>query len=321
MTQTQEMEEKINETLNELEKKGIPMDIGDGVTVPIVLGYENNEFVVVDRYRKATLTRDQAYSALKGLFNHMGYSSIEEIALVIEQDKKIDGETWREKYDRIKENNSNFWETVTKRVGRISYGDWLHYASRFLRTFDSAYNGSSDVEIKTGVYVPVGEVESYMASQGIGPDELQSDLQSAGKAGDLLATHFIKEGANLGTLYFSDVSAEDLRKQGETVFRLQGVKLNGTLDEALRRAVPESLFREVRSIGLRIDPNDETEKFVYAFGHGDFTRRKPRHLSFYAQGSGKLTRALHEEFKPRNLKEAALFRLVDGIGYNLDVFG
>ena len=192
-------------------------------------------------------------------------------------------ETLRERYDRITENNPNFWGNVTKRLGRISYEDWLHYASRFLKTFDSSYEGTSNVVIKTGVYVPVGLVESHMASQGSTPDEL--------------------------------------RDMGDVILQLEAVKLNGNSHRILREALPESLFREVPSIRVRIDPNDETEKFVYAFGNGDFTRRKPKYLSFYAQGSGRLIHTLHEEFTPKSLTEIALYRLVDDIGYHLGVFG
>lgn len=179
----------------------------------------------------------------------------------------------------------NFRGVVTKRMQRISYPDWIYYTTLFLKTFDSAYEGTSNIEIKTDVFVPVGPWQNLHASQG----SIQHQLS--------------------------------YNSLGELVLKLQNLKLNGDLDEALAEAIPESLFREINSIRANINPNDKTEKSCYAFGQSNFTKKRARHIFYYAQGSESLIKKLREEFTPKSLKEWMLYKKVEGIDRYLEVVG
>lgn len=192
--------------------------------------------------------------------------------------------------DKLMEDNLPFRGTVTKKSGVINYRgwrdyllraidnkDWLTYNLKFIDLFDSFYEGTSDVEVKSGIYVPVGSGQSAIASQVIYPDNLDSD---------------------------------------KTLLDLKDVDIN-EVHEALIKLMSKKLFYKIETISLDISPSHDSEKSIYPTrGTSVFTWNNPKHIFFYATGSDELLKVLHDLFiKPESIMERLNYKLVDGTDY------
>jgi len=163
---------------------------------------------------------------------------------------------------------------VEKRLGKLSYGDWLKYTSRFLQAYGYACGPTSNVELREGGHVFYD------------PPDLTHEVP-----GDLI---FELKGTNLSTLQeeiiknITDITAV---KDSRLVARIQPV--NANLD--LSFADVEFTTEDPKALRCYVQ--------VGSSKHYDQNCPEVR--------KSEIIHRLYEDFRTRTLKEKLAFKISD----------